>query len=278
MNPLSLASWAIRQKRKIHIERLAFDLWRRSGLKQWARRGILKAKPLFNLPSVEAAVEGRKGIEIGGPSPVFSPGDVVPIYAKVGHLDVCNFGPETMWEGKLHDGAEFTFLKGRPAGRQLLREATDLKGVAGDAYDFVLSSHCLEHVANPLKALEEWRRIIRPGGHLLLIVPHPHHTFDHRRPVTPFEHLLEDFDAGVGEDDLTHLEEILTLHDFARDPWAKSPAHFEKRSRDNVNNRGMHHHVFTPQLVKQCMQWAGLTTAFVEDIGNLHIVALGSKA
>lgn len=42
----------------------------------------------------------------------------------------------------------------------------------GDAkYDFVHSSHCLEHIRNPEVALKNWLRILKPGGHLIVLVP-----------------------------------------------------------------------------------------------------------
>jgi SAM-dependent methyltransferase len=38
-------------------------------------------------------------------------------------------------------------------------------------YDWVYSSHLLEHLENPFRALREWWRILRPGGKLILVVP-----------------------------------------------------------------------------------------------------------
>lgn len=43
---------------------------------------------------------------------------------------------------------------------------------AGD-YNFVFSSHCLEHLANPVAALEHWKTRLRAGGVLFLYLPHP---------------------------------------------------------------------------------------------------------
>ena len=40
-----------------------------------------------------------------------------------------------------------------------------------DSYDYVFSSHCLEHMQNPPDALRRWWSLVRPGGHLILIVP-----------------------------------------------------------------------------------------------------------
>ena len=46
-----------------------------------------------------------------------------------------------------------------------------MEGVKDEAYDFVVSSHCLEHVTSPLEALKNWVRIVKPGGHVVIIVP-----------------------------------------------------------------------------------------------------------
>jgi SAM-dependent methyltransferase len=50
-------------------------------------------------------------------------------------------------------------------------DAQYLKGVADESYDFVHSSHCLEHMVDPAMALASWFRAVRPGGHLILLVP-----------------------------------------------------------------------------------------------------------
>jgi hypothetical protein len=55
---------------------------------------------------------------------------------------------------------------------------------------------------------------------MLLIVPHKDKTFDHNRPVSSLNHLVEDLENGVGENDLTHLPEIFELHDLKQDPGA----------------------------------------------------------
>lgn len=38
--------------------------------------------------------------------------------------------------------------------------------------DFVFSSHLLEHIVDTKKTLKEWWRVIKPGGHLVLYLPH----------------------------------------------------------------------------------------------------------
>ena len=40
-----------------------------------------------------------------------------------------------------------------------------------EQFDFVYSSHCLEHMQDPKSTLHEWWQLVRPGGHLIFIVP-----------------------------------------------------------------------------------------------------------
>ena len=40
-----------------------------------------------------------------------------------------------------------------------------------EQFDYVFSSHCLEHMHQPRKAILEWWSLVRPGGHLMFIVP-----------------------------------------------------------------------------------------------------------
>jgi len=51
-------------------------------------------------------------------------------------------------------------------------DATFMKGVPNNHYDVVHASHILEHVKNPKRALFNWYRILKPGGHLIVLVPH----------------------------------------------------------------------------------------------------------
>jgi SAM-dependent methyltransferase len=50
-------------------------------------------------------------------------------------------------------------------------DAQVLQGVDDGTFDFVHSSHCLEHLQDPGEALGRWLRVIRPGGHVVVLVP-----------------------------------------------------------------------------------------------------------
>ncbi len=40
-----------------------------------------------------------------------------------------------------------------------------------ESYDFVYSSHCLEHMLDPYGAIESWCKLVKLGGYLILVVP-----------------------------------------------------------------------------------------------------------
>jgi SAM-dependent methyltransferase len=50
-------------------------------------------------------------------------------------------------------------------------DAQLMAGVPDSSFDFVHSSHCLEHMHDPRIALNHWLRILKPGGHLICLVP-----------------------------------------------------------------------------------------------------------
>ncbi len=50
-------------------------------------------------------------------------------------------------------------------------DAQVMAGVADNSFDFVHSSHCLEHLRDPAIGLANWLRILKPGGHMIVLVP-----------------------------------------------------------------------------------------------------------
>lgn len=54
----------------------------------------------------------------------------------------------------------------------IVTEADELGFFADNSLDFVFSSHLLEHIEDAEKALTEWFRVIKAGGHLVLYLPH----------------------------------------------------------------------------------------------------------
>jgi len=51
-------------------------------------------------------------------------------------------------------------------------DATDMIGIPENTFWTVYASHVLEHLKFPQKALRRWYEILKPGGHLVVLVPH----------------------------------------------------------------------------------------------------------
>jgi SAM-dependent methyltransferase len=67
-----------------------------------------------------------------------------------------------------------------------------------DSYDFVFSSHVIEHFPDPIRALFEWVRVAR--RYVIVIAPHRNRTFDIENPLTPVAELVERHRSGFTSD------------------------------------------------------------------------------
>ena len=235
------------------------------------------AKKAKRLAIYRDALLNKHGIEIGGPSRIFTDKGSLPIYSVVSALDGCNYSNVTIWNEEMEEGDGRYRYDAERTGHQFIREASDLKGIENGKYDFLLASHCLEHCANPIRTLTEWKRVVRPGGFLLIVLPHKNGTFDHRRPVTSLDHMIDDFRNEIGEDDLTHLDEILALHDFGADSASGTMESFKERSLNNLVNRCLHHHVFDGLTAATLIDYCGLEIVDAEVRRPYHIILLAGN-
>jgi len=217
----------------------------------------------------------KSGLEVGGPSDIFRNEGFVPLYKILKELDGNNFSNSTIWEGKLEGGENYNYYRDKK-GIQYISEATNLTLIPNSKYDFILSSNCLEHIANPIKAIEEWIRVLKNEGVLLLVLPNKDYCFDHNRPITKFSHLLNDYQNNITETDLTHLDEILELHDLKMDILAGSLEQFKERSLNNFVNRALHQHVFDIDVLKEIFSYLNLKVLITHE-GGEHIIIIGKK-
>lgn len=269
----------------IHPARLAARAKRAYQRLQREGLGLLEDKYLERrLPTEWSALASathlfrdKIGVEVGGPSGIFNGNSALPAYGLSLRVDNCNFSGNTAWVQDQKAGATFSFDPHKAPGQQYFCEAGALTPFADQTYDFVLSSHCIEHLANPIGGLLEWLRVLKVGGALLLVVPHKDGTFDHRRPVTALSHLIEDCNFKMPESDLTHLSEVLRLHDLNKDGGSSDFATFKTRCEDNLAQRCIHHHVFNTHLAVEVVDWVGLQILNVQLLRPFHIVILAQK-
>jgi predicted SAM-dependent methyltransferase len=123
----------------------------------------------------------------------------------------------------------------------ILDDGERLETVADESQDFVIANHFLEHCRNPIGALENMLRVLRPGGALFVAVPDKRHMFDRDRPVTTLEHLLEHAENGRDVDWRAHFEEWVRLVDHVTDEGAVA----ERVEMLMDQDYSIHYHVWT---------------------------------
>ena len=241
--------------------------------KLWLIKWHLKDKKISNYKSYQNLLINKGGIEFGGPSLFFK--NEIPIYKLIKNLDGVNFSNTTVWEGSINEGFNYNYFKNKN-GYQFICDAVEIDKIKSENYDFVLSCNNLEHIANPLLALNKWLRILKPNGLLLLVLPNKESNFDHNRKTTSFEHILEDYKNNITEKDLTHIEEILELHDISTTPEVGDFENFKKRSLANFENRCLHHHVFDMNLLEQIYKYYNLEI-LAKDYTHNNFLIIGRK-
>ncbi len=132
----------------------------------------------------------------------------------------------------------------------ILGDASTLEGVQSEQFDFVVSAHVIEHMPNPIAAIENWLRVTRTGGLLYLIVPDKRVIFDKNRMRTTLEHLILDYQQPSKKRDFEHfLDYAIHVHEKT------GKAAIEEAQKLFDEDYSIHFHVFVPTDVKNLLQW-----------------------
>ncbi len=176
-----------------------------------ARRGAREARDmvlrsgLLDRNTVRKDVALRflrgEGIEIGALDyPLRVPRGAHVRY--VDHLD--ETGLREVHSGTLRDGRPLVVP-------DIVDDGARLERFADASLDFVVANHMLEHVEDPIAALEHQLRVLRQHGILYLTLPDARHSFDSPRNRTTVEHLLRDHREGPQVSRREHYEECAEL-------------------------------------------------------------------
>lgn len=124
----------------------------------------------------------------------------------------------------------------------ILCDAQYLDGVDSRSQDFVIASHVIEHMKNPILALKNWATVVKPGGKIYLVVPDHRYIFDKNRPLTTVDHLLDDYWHPSEQRDFQHYLEYAELVD---DCYGERILPHADELR--VQGYSIHFHTFTPE-------------------------------
>lgn len=114
-------------------------------------------------------------------------------------------------------------------------DGATLATFADATLDFVIANHVLEHIEDPVEALENWLRVLRDGGILFLALPDARRTYDAPRERTSVEHVLRDHRDGPHNSRRAHYEEWARILD------AVPPERIAARAEEFAAQDARHH-------------------------------------
>jgi SAM-dependent methyltransferase len=68
--------------------------------------------------------------------------------------------------------------------------------------DYVISSHVLEHFFDPIAAIKEWLRVVKPSGYVFMIVPTQDAIPTETRPPTTLQELIDRHEGRIAREEV----------------------------------------------------------------------------
>jgi predicted SAM-dependent methyltransferase len=125
-------------------------------------------------------------------------------------------------------------------------DAQTLGCFADASLDFVVACHVVEHLEDPLAFFRSCARVLRAGGVVFCAVPERELTFDRRRALTPFGHLLADHRDGPEASRAAHFRDYVRLADIqdgAR-AWTDEAGYERQVAKLMEEDASIHYHVW----------------------------------
>lgn len=164
-----------------------------------------------------------------------------------------------------------TYIEKFPLSDQreyLKLDADNLIGISDQTFDYIFSAHCLEHLPDTIKTLNEWSRVLKDNGFICVILPHLDRTFDKGRKRTSLEHFIEDNDRKTNKYDQAHLSEFEEISLSQAEPdWLNNKNAYE--SSGDLNFKWMadtgriHYHTFDQDSFIELAKYLGFSVMHV---------------
>jgi SAM-dependent methyltransferase len=155
--------------------------------------------------------------------------------------------------------------RGPAADLNINLDVDGLAPIPDNSLDALIACHVIEHLANPIAAIREFQRVVRPQGRLVLVVPDRNLTFDSVRQPTPLAHVLAKFHRGVTHVDDEEIKEFCSaiyyqppIHPPAVRAW-HNPQRLDADLLELHRRRSIHVHCWSPE------EFASLIAGLIAD-------------
>ncbi len=137
---------------------------------------------------------------------------------------------ELGWDAEGVDFDRAAVERARARGLAVRLGSLREQGYAAESFDAVVMSHLIEHVPDPLLVLEECRRVLKPGGRLVILTPNAgswgHAVFQEHWFALEIPRHLVVFDPRnlrrLVESAGLRVRRLVTTSRWAREIWIRS--------------------------------------------------------
>lgn len=192
-----------------------------------------------------------KGIEIGAAQlPV-----KLPPKAKVKYVDI--FTAEELRKAWPRDYTKLDIVE-----IDVVDDGEKLTKFKNSSLDFIIANHFIEHCLDPIGTTINMYKKLRKNGILFFAIPDKRYTFDSKRPITTYDHLVEEHNDTTKKHLWDHTEEFVRLGD-------KYKGDIKARTQELIDSGyRVHYHVWTqPEMTEM------FSRAAKEYDLNLEIIA-----
>lgn len=154
-------------------------------------------------------------------------------------------------------------------------DANFCKSITDNRYDFLVSSHNIEHMEDPISAIENWLRVVKVGGHVIMAIPLKDKCFDRERESTSIEHIIEDYldnEILVKRKAQTYREYLSKVDKLSGEVLERAVSHCVE------NNTNIHFHCWTMKELNElflCLEGTdSLSCVLLKEEGHEAFVVL----
>lgn len=185
-----------------------------------------------------------KGVEFGAaanPLPI-------PLGTKILYADLFK---QAQLESELYSTNSFEYVP-----TDIHTSFDQMEGIENSSLDFIIASHVIEHVRDPIGAINTAWDKLKKGGELVLIVPKRERTLDKTRPATQLEHLIEDNRNPSRYRDALHVVEF-----YAHTNKIKNLKQVYDLAIKSITDdqHSMHYHVWNEQEFNKVIKYINST-------------------
>jgi SAM-dependent methyltransferase len=212
---------------------------------QPATRAVdLRTVSITNVSEAREAAASQcrgSGLEIGAGSSPFP----VPLHCQVQYGDMYSY--EDLIRHAYTDQHLYDIVA--PTVKTSLDR---LDNILDESLDFIVACHVIEHTRDPIGAIHQAWKKLRPGGQIVLVIPSKPHTFDRNRSLTTLDHLIDDYRGVHVDRDQEHYKEFFSKADGFSDP---EDGEEEKWFQEWKKGYSIHFHTWTYETFGAMVAW-----------------------